>query len=198
MRKMFSVLAALTALAATPALRAQGPGRGPTVEFLLARTGTLQLTDQEVVKLAAIARRAADRHKAMRASFDSLRSQMRQGGDSAMRARRRSGPPPQLMQAMQKEREAAHADLRDAIAVLTPDQQAHAWELVSARRMHRFGPRRGGRDGRGGPMQFRNGPNRGGPRGGAMGPGRGYGDDDSMEPPDGGDEPGAFADDSDR
>jgi hypothetical protein len=141
MLKTFCLVAAL--LPAT--LAAQGPTRQPGVEFLLARTGTLQLTDQQVVKLAAIARRAADRHKAMRASFDSLRTQMHRGGDSAAgRERRRFGPPPQLMAAMQKEHEAAHADLRDAIAVLTPDQQAHAWELISHPRMHRVGPRRDG------------------------------------------------------
>lgn len=142
MRRTFWVLAALAPLA----LLAQGPTRQPGVEFLLARTGTLQLTDQQVVKLAAIARRAADRHKAMHASFDSLRKQMRQGGDSAMREHHRGGPPPQFMAAMEKERDAAHADLRDAIAVLTPDQQAHAWELVSQRHRMRIhaGPRRDG------------------------------------------------------
>jgi hypothetical protein len=109
----------------------------------LARTGTLQLTDQQVVKLAAIARRAADRHKAMRASFDSLHAQLHRG-DSTMR--HHEGPPPQLRAAIEKERDAMHADLRDAIAVLTPEQQAHAWELVSRRRvlMRHMGPRRDG------------------------------------------------------
>jgi LTXXQ motif family protein len=153
MLRTFGVLAALLPLA----LSAQGPTRQPGVEFLLARTGTLQLTDQQVVKLAAIARRAADRHKAMHASFDSLRMQMRRGGDSTAREHRRGGPPPQLMAAMKQEHDAAHADLRDALAVLNPDQQAHAWELISQRRMmhrHGFGPRRGG-----GPQQhFRAGP----------------------------------------
>jgi hypothetical protein len=197
MRKTFCVLAALTALAATPALHAQGPGpgrgpgHGPSVDFLLARTGTLQLTDQQVVKLAAIARRAADRHKAMRASFDSLRKQFRGGGDSAARARRRMGPPPEFMQAMQKEREAAHTDLRDAIAVLTPDQQAHAWEMISARRMRMHGgPRRGGPPG---PMRFRAGPGHDGQRSGTMRRAPGFGDDDSVQPPDG-DEPGTVDD----
>jgi hypothetical protein len=193
MRTMTCVLAALTALAATPALRAQGPGpgrgHGPSVDFLLARTGALQLTDQQVVKLAAIARREADRHKAMRASFDSLRTQFRSGGDSAARARRRTGPPPQFMQAMQKEREAAHADLRDAIAVLTPDQQAHAWEMISAHRMRMHaGPRRGGPPG---PMRFRGGTMHDGQRSGSMMRGRGFGDNDSADPSDGGDEASA-------
>jgi hypothetical protein len=155
MRKTYWMLAALSALVTAPTLSAQGPGRGPAVEFLLARTGTLQLSDQQVVKLAAIARRAADRHKTMHASFDSLRTQFRRGHDSSGRM--------QFMGAFQKEREAEHTDLRDAIAVLTPDQQARAWELVSERRMHHrmFGPRRDGRDGHAGP-RARSGPTRGG------------------------------------
>ena len=152
---MRRLLCAAALVAALP-LGAQMPG--PGVEFLLARTGTLQLTDQQVVKLAAIARRAADRHKAMRASFDSLHAQFRRG-DSAQR--HREGPPSQFRAAMEKEHDAMHTDLRDAIAVLTPDQQAHAWELISHRRtmMHHMGPHRGGpmmrdghdgHDGRGG------------------------------------------------
>ena len=127
-----------------------GPGRGPAVTFLLAHTGQLQLTDQQVVKLAAIARRAADRHKAMHASFDSLRKQFR-SGDSGMR--HHEGPPPQLRAAMEKEHDANHADLRDALAALTPDQQASAWELVSERRLIRMRHMGPGRDGPG--MRFR-------------------------------------------
>lgn len=136
MRKM---LCAAALVAALP-LGAQMPGRGPAVTFLLSHTGQLQLTDQQVVKLAAIARRAADRHKAMRASFDSLHMQFRGHGDSGMR---------QLRPAMEKERDANHADLRDALAVLTPDQQASAWELVSSHGhprmlMRHMGPHRDG------------------------------------------------------
>src|SRR5579863_276509 len=110
MRKMLCAVALATALP----VGAQMPGRGPAVTFLLSHTGQLQLTDQEVVKLAAIARRAADRHKAMRASFDSLRSQFSGRGDSGMR--HREGPPTQFRAAMAKEREANHTDLRDALA----------------------------------------------------------------------------------
>ena len=60
--------------------------------------------------------------------------------------RQREGPPPQFRAAMEKERDANHADLRDALALLTPDQQASAWEIVSRPRllMQRMGP---GRDG---------------------------------------------------
>jgi hypothetical protein len=154
MRKKLCAVALATALPlAAPIVGAQMPGHGhgPAVTFLLSHTGQLQLTDQEVVKLAAIARRAADRHKAMRASFDSLRMQFRGRGDSGMR--HREGPPTQLRAAMEKEHEANHTDLRDALAVLTPDQQATAWELVSAHhmmhmhhpgRMNRMGPGHGG------------------------------------------------------
>src|SRR4051812_46201099 len=55
-----------------------GPGMaagrtGPDVaEQLLARTGELKLSDQQVTRLAAIARRSADRRQAMRRSMDSL------------------------------------------------------------------------------------------------------------------------------
>jgi hypothetical protein len=34
---------------------------------------------------------------------------------------------------MERVREQEHADRRDAIAVLTPDQQARAWEMIAAR-----------------------------------------------------------------
>jgi hypothetical protein len=151
------------------------------VEFLLARTGTLQLTDQQVVKLAAIARRAADRHKAMRASFDSLHAQFRRG-DSAQH--HREGPPSQVRAAIEHEHDAMHADLRDAIAVLTPDQQARAWELVSHRRMvmHHMGPRRGGPGMRGGSM-MRDGRDGHDGHGRAAMPMNGDGDEEAFDAP---------------
>ncbi len=123
----------------------QGGGPRPGVEFLLAHTGSLQLTDAQVTKLAAIARRVAERHRALRASMDSLRMRHRAGGDSSS-ARHRGGPPPA---AFQHEREAAHTDLRDAIAVLTPEQQATAWEMVSQHHRRGFGRQRPMRGGRG-------------------------------------------------
>jgi hypothetical protein len=46
--------------------------------------------------------------------------------------------------AMERLREQSQADRRDAIAVLTPDQQAQAWERIA-----RPGQPRGGRPGRG-------------------------------------------------
>lgn len=144
MLRAAALAAALPLVAPASGAQIPGPGHGPAVTFLLAHTGQLQLTDQQVVKLAAIARRAADRHKAMRASFDSLHAQFRRGGDSGIR--HREGLPPQFRAAMEKERDANHADLRDALAVLTPDQQASAWEFVSRprMRMQHIGP---GRDG---------------------------------------------------
>ena len=128
----------------------------PGVAFFLAHTGDLQLTDGQVTKLAAIARRAEERHKAMRASFDSA-AHMRGGpgmrGDTAGGGARRG----EMMAAFKRAHDAEHADLRDALAVLTPDQQAKAWEIVAARHHHMMGMHHGwgmqgmhGKDGPGG------------------------------------------------
>ena len=111
---------------------------GPGVEMLLSQTGALQLTDAQVVRLAAIARRAEDRHRALRTRLDSLRPR-RAPGDSAVRGRGERMPG---MDLFERERDATHNDLRDALAVLSPDQQARAWEMMSGRRAL----------GRGGPM----------------------------------------------
>jgi hypothetical protein len=115
--------------------------------MFLSQAGPLQLTDAQVVKLAAIARRADDRHRVLRTRIDSLRPR-RAPGDTAAR-RQREAPP---MDLFEREREASHNDLRDALAVLSPDQQARAWEMVAARRAMGFprGSMRrdgGGRDG---------------------------------------------------
>ena len=129
-----------------------GAGRSGAVDdpaqFLLARTGELNLTDAQVTRLAAIARRSAERRRALRVQMDSLRTQRPPGAarpDSAERARMRQRFE-QMRPAMQRLRDQAQADRRDAIAVLTPDQQARAWERVAASggRM-----RRGGMAGRG-------------------------------------------------
>jgi hypothetical protein len=161
------LLASMMVLSAGPlALGAQGPGGrrpgpmpGPAMdrrgsgggaidepaEFLLSRTGELQLTDAQVTRLAAIARRSADRRRSMRAQMDSLRGQRPLGErpDSATRAQMRQRFD-QMRPAMERLREQSQADRRDAIAVLTPDQQAQAWERIA-----RTGPARGGRPGRG-------------------------------------------------
>lgn len=163
-------LAGSAALAQAPAappaeLGAMAMGMDPA-GMLLARTGDLQLTDAQVVRLAAIARRSADRRRAMRASFDSIRPPMNAGRpDSAARAAFRARA--DAMRArFEQARDAAHADLRDAIAVLTADQQARAWEMMAARRRGPMGPRRGEF---GGAMMRRfDGPQGPGAPGGAM------------------------------
>ncbi len=129
-----------------PGPMARGPGGGGAnpvgapADFLLARTGDLALTDAQVVRLAAISRRADARRKAMMARMDSLRAAQPAPSDSAgPRGRGRGpggpgrpgGPPPVDTKAMQQMRDQMRADLRDAIAVLTPDQQATAWMMIA-------------------------------------------------------------------
>jgi hypothetical protein len=121
------------------------PLGAPAVDMLLGHTGALQLTDAQVVRLAVIARRTEDRHRALRTRLDSLRPRGAPG-DSAGR-RKRIAPPTDLFE---QEREASHVDLRDALAVLTADQQAHAWEMMAMRRGPMPFPSTGGvRDARG-------------------------------------------------
>ena len=99
----------------------------------LAQTGELKLTDQQVTRLAAIARRSAERREAMRASFDSLRP-TRFGPPGAERdSVRRQGPPAGANALVTRMRDQAHADLRDALAVLNPDQLATAWGMMERR-----------------------------------------------------------------
>ena len=61
------------AMIARPGLGPGGPGGG-IASMLLAHTGEFKLTDAQVTRLAGIARRTSDRHRAMRASMDSLRT----------------------------------------------------------------------------------------------------------------------------
>jgi len=189
------ILTTVVALTATAAIvGAQGPGRrfgprpmpgaggpgaaprgaGPTedpAEFLLSHTGELKLTDAQVTRLAAIARRSADRRRALRTQLDSMRPNFSPGErpDSAARARMRQRFE-QMRPQMDRMREQSLADRRDAIAVLTPDQQAQAWERVS-----RMGPGggRGARRGFAGPRGARMREGMAGPGGGARGQGFG-------------------------
>ena len=153
-----SVLTALTLGAQAPGGGPPMPGPGATgggprggsavddpAQFLLSHTGELKLTDAQVTRLAAIARRSAERRRALRAQMDSLRLQRTRGErpDSAARARMRQQAD-QMRPQMERLREQSQADRRDAIAVLTPDQQAQAWERVA-------------RSGRGGSAGFRGG-----------------------------------------
>jgi LTXXQ motif family protein len=101
--------------------------------MLLSRTGELGLTDAQVVRLAAIARRSEGRRRSMRAAMDSAEIRFRQPGDSV--ARRQFGE--RMRAEMQRTNEQMQMDQRDALAVLTPDQQSKAWNLRSA------GPGRG-------------------------------------------------------
>jgi hypothetical protein len=113
--------------------------------MLLSHTGEFKLTDQQVTRLAAIARRSADRRQAMRASMDSMRTSRR----ASPGANATQGPPPAARAFAERMREQTHNDLRDAIAVLTVDQQAMGWEMMARRgaggRMPGFrgGPRGG-------------------------------------------------------
>jgi len=186
MRKLSLALALLVA----PALQAQGtaapaappavgrvgpmgpmgPG-GDVASFLLSHTGELKLSDQQVTRLAAIARRSADRRQAAMRSMDSA---MARGPRRDSAGRGRFAPSPELRATAQRMRDQRHSDLRDALGVLTPDQQATAWELSAMRGgawMAR-GPMPGGFGRRGGPPgpdnRFRGGPApRGDGRGGA-------------------------------
>jgi hypothetical protein len=103
--------------------------------MFLAHTGELQLTDAQVTKLAAIARRAESREKAMRARMDSAmsrgRSEAGHDGDDMMMVRMRMFMPTDA------ERKAQHEDDREAFSIPTPDQLATAWELMS---MHHRDP----------------------------------------------------------
>jgi hypothetical protein len=140
---------------------------------MLAHTGELDLTDAQVLKLAAIARRSEARRRSMRAAMDSAQERFGpQAGprDSASQRQFRD----RMRADFTRVRDQVQADQRDAIAVLSADQQARAWNMVSARgrgmgggmggAMGRgFGGGMGGRGmrGRGGPGQ--GGPNRVGP-----------------------------------
>ena len=155
-----------------------GPGMGPGVtgggpgnsavsnpaEFLLSQTGELKLTDSQVSRLAAIARRSAARRQSLRAQMDSMRPEQLRGErpDSATRERMRQRAE-QMRPQMERIREQSQADRRDAIAVLTPDQQAQAWERIATRSARGSGPGAGFRDGRRGPDRMRM--QGGGPRG---------------------------------
>jgi LTXXQ motif family protein len=143
---MFTSLRAVALLscAAAATLSAQGPGgaslgpNGPqrpemrgSAPFILAHTGDLDLTDAQVVKLAAIARRSEARRRSMRAAMDSARARV--GPQSAPDSTARRQFRDRMRGDIARVRDQAQADQRDAIAVLTPDQQARAWNIISAR-----------------------------------------------------------------
>ena len=106
-----------------------GPPMMDVASRFLAQTGELKLTDQQVTRLAAIARRTAEHRESMRASIDSLRPAPGAPRDSL----RRREPSPAARAFATRIRDQAHADLRDALAVLTPDQLATAWGMMASR-----------------------------------------------------------------
>lgn len=100
--------------------------------MFLAHTGELQLTDAQVTRLAAIARRSEARQKAMHARMDSAMTAMH----GQMEARDGGAPGAMMMMRMsmptEAERKAQHEDDREAFSVPTPDQLATAWEMMRA------------------------------------------------------------------
>lgn len=140
MKSIRSVVLLSMLSAGTLAAQAPAPSRIPVarggpnvVQLLLANTAQLQLNDQQVTRLAAIARRAESREQARRAAIDSMRARWTAPAtDSATRAARRMQLANTLRATMERAREERHADLRDALAVLSADQQARAWELREA------------------------------------------------------------------
>lgn len=158
---LLSLASATTAVAQGPVPaagpRGQGAAGAPAAQMLLAHTGELGLTDAQVVRLAAIARRAEGRRTSLRAAMDSARQRFAPGQTVDTAARRQFRA--RMLADMEKAREAAHADRRDAIAVLTADQQAKAWEMVARRgRAARGGMMRGGRGAAEMRMRMRRGP----------------------------------------
>ena len=101
--------------------------------MFLAHTGDLQLSDAQVTRLAAIARRSEARQKAAHARMDSAMTTMHQKVEAA---RDGNGAPRAAMMMMrmpmpsEADRKAQHEDDRDAFSVPTPDQLATAWELM--------------------------------------------------------------------
>lgn len=102
--------------------------------MFLAHTGDLQLTDAQVTRLAAIARRSEAREKAMHSRMDSAMKSMHErvevsgDGNGAPRAMMMMRMP--MMS--DADRKAQHEDDRDAFSVPTPDQLATAWEMMRA------------------------------------------------------------------
>ena len=109
-----------------PNMRQPGPPAGGLASMLLAHTAELKLTDQQLPRLAAIARRTEDRHRAMRTTMDSMARVNRPQGDPSQQMGSRAMP--DAMRAMmERARDQERGDVRDALAVLTLDQVADAW-----------------------------------------------------------------------
>jgi hypothetical protein len=138
-RRSLLLLAALMASAAPvvaqaqqarPEARHQMPAaRGPLAnpaQFLLSQTSTLELTDQQVLQLAELARAADARREALRADLQAARPAQPPESNtdrSALRTR--------LQAAREEYRSTLERERVAAIALLTPEQQARAWELLA-------------------------------------------------------------------
>jgi len=109
-----------------PGVRAPRGGAEDIGSFLLAHTSELKLSDQQVMRLAAITRRSGDRRQAMMRAMDSLATR-RPRPDSLGRGQ--MGPSPAMRAEAERRRDQNRADLREALGVLTPDQFAIAWEI---------------------------------------------------------------------
>lgn len=108
--------------------------REDVASMLLAHTGELKLTDQQVTRLAAIARRSSERRQQMRAAMDSAMRGMllrRNTSDRTAMATPENEERGRAM--MQRARDQERSDVREALGVLSLDQQADAWMLRGAR-----------------------------------------------------------------
>lgn len=133
MRRMVLARGALRALAPV-AMRIAEQGMTMNAASMLLRcTGELQLSDAQVTKLAAIARRAETRENALRARLDSAVTRGRVGstadggGEEMTLVRLRLAAP------LDAALKAQHEDDREALSIVTPDQLATAWEMMMAR-----------------------------------------------------------------
>ena len=102
--------------------------------MFLGSAGQLQLSDSQVTRLAAIARRSASRREAMRARMDSAMMTAHARMGTAMHDGADGGAMMMVSMPMlsSADRASQHADDRDAFAVLTADQLATAWELMAS------------------------------------------------------------------
>ncbi|MEX2570897.1 MAG: Spy/CpxP family protein refolding chaperone [Gemmatimonadota bacterium] len=111
--------------AATP--RAAAGPLASSAEFLLSHTARLELTNDQVVRLAEIARQAEARRTELRASLQAARPQAQPTPEARLELRER------MRETMESVSAEAERERGEAIAVLTAEQQARAWELLASR-----------------------------------------------------------------
>ena len=116
-----------------PGSHHMGPMHGPEgglAAMMLAQTGELKLTDQQVTRLAAIARRGADRHRAMRGSLDSLMQAEHARVGTGGQTMAPHAMPEAARAMMQRAHDDERGDVRDALSVLSIDQLTDAVMLL--------------------------------------------------------------------